>query len=134
MFLNKFVFLPYDVILDDLGDPVYVLWLTRSQTFKLILFSNLSTLSLPDGGYSTKASCALNFITSISRICQFYLFICWCRYKNIKYTKIDNSALNIHFSAYLVPSCETVRCQVRTGITVCTLFLKLCLRTVMSLT
>jgi hypothetical protein len=26
MFLNKFVFLPYDVTLDDLGDPVYVLW------------------------------------------------------------------------------------------------------------
>jgi hypothetical protein len=52
MFLNKFVFLPYDVTLDDLGDPVYVLWLTHSQTFKLILFSNLSTLSLPDGGYS----------------------------------------------------------------------------------
>jgi hypothetical protein len=43
--------------LTDFGDPVYALWFTGSQNSqKIIWLSSLSTLSVPDEGYSRNAS------------------------------------------------------------------------------
>jgi hypothetical protein len=54
------------VTLADIGDPVRDFWFTYSQNFKVIWFSNLSTFSVPDEGYSRNASCTLNLICTFS--------------------------------------------------------------------
>jgi hypothetical protein len=47
------------MILEILFKPFGLL---APKTFKIIWFSNLSTLSIPDEGYSRNVSCALNLI------------------------------------------------------------------------
>ena len=52
------------------------------KTFKIIWFSNLSTLSVPDEGYSRNGWCALNLIS------MFFLLHLLGHFFSIVYTKV----------------------------------------------
>lgn len=126
MFLNNVVFLLYEVTLDDLVNPVQVLRFTP-KTFQIILLSNLSTLSVPGGGYSTKALRALIFISTflLHQSHSFiYLFI-YLQKHQIILIIVQQMYISV-FALYLAFEPQFF-VKFGPGITVYTLIRKLCL-------
>jgi hypothetical protein len=100
--------------------------LRTPKTFKIIWLSSLSTLSIPDEGYSRNVSCALNLISTFSLLMLRYtrykftwssLSVTWCRldvfslslvFSTNKNDHNDITQLNQRFFSHHINSCITL--------------------------
>jgi len=69
------------VTLTDHDYSVYAFWFSCSKDFKIILLSNILSLSVPHEGYSRNTSCALNLISTflLGAVNFIYKYIWWRR-------------------------------------------------------